>query len=282
MPKRPKQGQLPSGENDDSSVESVRFDTSKPQFRVPEEASSKVLLDDRFASVLTDERFQLQVQDKYGRKTKHKKSVKEELSAFYAVEGQDQDNELDKSRKTKPRSKKTGAAADNKPKIDEPDIQAVSASRIAYLTAHSRGQIDASSSSSEGEDSGDSDSDSDDDASGNDVDAPEENAGVFDRSARDADVELTEDPTRYLAVTNMDWTNVRALDIFALISSFVATGALRKVRVFVSDFGQEKMSSLERFGPTGLWKCDSKRYDGDESNASLGCWYETRAYRNRL
>ena len=68
-----------------------RFDSSKPQFRQHKEKASKVVLDERFASVLTDPRFKLQFKDKYGRK--EKKSAKDELSAFYVVEDDDGEKE---------------------------------------------------------------------------------------------------------------------------------------------------------------------------------------------
>lgn len=258
---------------DDSSVESGRFDTSGLQFRKPTKASSKVVLDERFASVLTDERFQLQIQDKYGRKTKkkNKEQRKEELSAFYTVEDGEDGRNGDRmgTEKKLADSSRSSNKKDNKSSDDESEVdQPGSASRIAYLTALSRGQVDLSSSSSDEDDSSDSDSSSSDDDSENEQTGLEQSGGVLDSSKLEEEVEITEEPTRYLAVTNMDWTNVRALDVFALLSSFTATGALQRVRVFVSDFGQEKLSNLERFGPGGVWKKKPKRRAADDEEES--------------
>ncbi|GKY96106.1 hypothetical protein MPSEU_000570900 [Mayamaea pseudoterrestris] len=277
MAQRPNTTKPPSSNDnneDSSSVDSKRFDTSGPQFRAPAKASSKVVLDERFASVLTDDRFQLQVQDKYGRKANKKNnSAKEELSAFYTVVDQDNLDNL-RDRKTQTVKKYSRNQNEDDASTDDDDKPG-SASRIAYLKALSRGQLDVSSSSSDDDSSGDSDSSSsDDDGSNGGSDQIEADAGgVFDRSNDDEqEIEITEESTRYLAVTNMDWTSVRALDIYALLSSFCPAGSVRQVSVFVSDFGQEKLADLERFGPSGVWKNSTSA--ASEENENEGAGYE--------
>jgi hypothetical protein len=59
-------------------------------------------------------------------------------------------------------------------------------------------------------------------------------------------------------VLNLDWSHVRAVDVFALLSSFVPPGTLQRVRVFVSDFGKQKLADEERLGPSGIWKEEGK------------------------
>jgi hypothetical protein len=235
-----------------------RFDASKPQFRQHKEKASKVVLDDRFASVLTDPRFKLQLKDKYGRK--EKKSTKDELSAFYVVEDNDErkeesakreqqksngDDDDDSSSSSSSSSTKEG---DSAKEIENP------ASRIAFLTALSRGQIDVSSSEDDAEDEEDGDSDSDSNVSG---DASEDrlygSAGILDPENQE-EVEITHEESSVLAVMNLDWTHVRAIDVFAIVSSFTPTGAVKRVRVYPSDFGMQRIAEEDQFGPRDLWK----------------------------
>jgi hypothetical protein len=254
-----------------------RFDSSKPQFRRPKEETSKVVLDERFSSVLTDSRFQLDVQDKYGRKKK-KKEVKDELSAFYTIEEDDnndkegkQDDDADKEEHqsaSDDESDDESAQSGQGEEQDDDDPR----SRIAYLTALSRGELDVESSSDE-EDGDDQSSDSDDDdgESDGEEDPVHGRAGVLDPSTREEEVVLTEDESPYLAVMSMDWSHVRAVDIFAIVSSFTPTGSVKKVQVYPSNFGMEQLSKEEKLGPTGLWKkqkSNSTEDDGSNDDSS--------------
>ena len=265
---------------DEQAVQDERFSAAltRPQFQKPKKEESKVRLDDRFKSVLTDPRFSIQEKDKYGRKTgKSKKNRKQtaraELEEFYAVED---DNEDDKGsanvdedssddsdnnnnnnnnkanrHETKARSKDGLVGQDNtndEESDDSDDEPTDPASRIAYLTALSRGDLDFTSSSSEGDDSESSDEDSDSEVEG-------ETAGVLDPSKKeDEEVSVTEVPSPYMAVMNMDWKHVRAVDLFAILMSFTPPGSIKKVQVYPSDFGLERMKEEAVRGPTGIWK----------------------------
>lgn len=146
--------------------------------------------------------------------------------------------------------------------------------RIAYLTALSRGEIDASSSSSDESSSDDEDgASSDEDSQSDDAtdeDSVEGRAGVLDPSTKEAEedeVEITHEASPYLAVCNMDWVQVRAVDLFAILSSFCPPGSVKRVRVYPSDFGMERMKKEESMGPAGIWKKqkDSKK-KGEEDD----------------
>lgn len=263
-----------------------RFDSSKPHFRKPSSKSSKVVLDERFSSVLTDSRFQLDVKDKYGRKSKKtskKQKAKEDLGAFYTIAEDDDD---EKNGAAKPEWKhddrfaeaKDAKAGGNKPKKEAKSVLNAQASedpasRIAYLTALSRGELDVSSSSSS-EDSSDSDGNSSD--SDSDEDLMYGAAGVLDPTTHESP-ELTTESSPYLAVMDMDWENVRAVDIFSILSSFAPPGAVRRVAVYPSDFGMEQMSKDEMYGPTNIWKKEKNKsakasqlvkYESDDESSS--------------
>ena len=91
MAKKNKSNKRRSKKEDDADEQmEERFQAAetRPQFRSSSKSTShqnKVVLDPRFASVLTDSRFQLEGKDKYGRKQK-RQAAKEELSAFYTIQ----------------------------------------------------------------------------------------------------------------------------------------------------------------------------------------------------
>lgn len=69
----------------------------------------------------------------------------------------------------------------------------------------------------------------------------------------DRDAERTEESTRRLALCNMDWDRVGAEDIFLALSSFCpATGSLKQVDIFLSEFGAERLAEEETLGPKEL------------------------------
>ena len=281
---RPGQGGKNKGSRDNK--EDDRFDTSKPQFRKPKAKDTKIELDDRFKTVLTDPRFQLQTLDKYGRKLSNDvKRNKEKLGEFYSVKGGkdgdttqrskhiderftvDDDNPDQSFEKSSESSKPINPEqVDNKAKVDP-------VSRIAYLTALSRGEVEMSSSDDDDddddvlkEDDNDDDSDDDDDDA---IGIGQEQPGVLDPSyIEDITnvVDFTTNASPYLAVMNADWTHFRAVDIFAIISSFVPAGAVLRVTVYPSNFGLERLKKEELFGPVDVWKSDKRSSHDDDEN----------------
>lgn len=69
----------------------------------------------------------------------------------------------------------------------------------------------------------------------------------------DIEVEETKpeegDPTKSFAVVNMDWDNLRAVDLFATFQSFVKPGQLLLVLIYPSEFGKEQMDKEDMEGP---------------------------------
>ena len=112
------------------------------------------------------------------------------------------------------------------------------------------------SSSSESEE--DNSQSSDDDGESDDEDKEEDpvygSAGILDPNYKQDDVEISYDDSPFLVATNLDWESVRAVDIFSILSSFVPPGSLKRVQVFQSDFGMERMEKDRLEGPSGLWK----------------------------
>jgi hypothetical protein len=237
---------------------------NRPQFARVKEKSNKVVLDDRFASVLTDPRFHLQEKDKYGRKKKKKNAIDatNELEAFYTVEREEKEEYNDSDE-----NEAATVYTENQKETEEnsDDEAGDPASRIAYLTALSRGEVDVSSSSDDdaaSEDESDLDSDSDEDpVSGK--------AGILDPSNKEEDeVSITEIASPFMAVMNMDWSHVRAVDLFAILSSFTPPGSVKKVQVYPSDFGMKQMAKELTEGPVDIWKREKSQSDDDDDETS--------------
>eukprot|EP00980_Cylindrotheca_fusiformis_P003265 scaffold738_cov124-Cylindrotheca_fusiformis.AAC.4 len=279
-----KQGKNRKQKKDDGAVVGeTRFAAAEthPQFRPLKQKESKVVLDERFSSVLTDPRFQLEGRDKYGRKGKKKQSNKEELSSFYMVEEkEEEDSTVDhhtgsgsssdtgSERSSDDDSGKSASRRDEQDSRSDADDNEDPASRIAYLTALSRGEIDASSSSEESNASDSSDEDDDEEGE----DPVYGNAGVLDPSSKDEEVEISYDSSPYLVVQNMDWEHIRAVDLFSLISSFTSPGAVKRVQVFQSDFGRERMEKDKINGPSNIWKTRKQKNEksADAINSDSG------------
>ena len=76
--------------------------------------------------------------------------------------------------------------------------------------------------------------------------------------------EVLADPTERIAAVNLDWDNLRAVDLFSVFNSFLQSspgagsseqggrlGRLVNVRIYPSDFGKGRMEQEEREGPGG-------------------------------
>lgn len=110
--------------------------------------------------------------------------------------------------------------------------------------------------SSEGSSSEDSSSDEDEETEDEDDAEEEEIFGLLDQT-RDAEglgesgIPKGEVSNR-LAVVNLDWDNIRAVDLMAVFSSFLSQGSggrIRKVSIYPSEFGRERMEREEMEGP---------------------------------
>eukprot|EP01082_Thalassiosira_pseudonana_P014061 g12308.t1 g12308 contig6:1665251-1667103(-) len=207
--------------------------------------------DSRFSEALTNqEKFGcVPLMDKYGRKQKQKKS--------------------------KSKSKQDGSD-----KLEGGKVAAIK--KLANLKRSQRSSSDDDSDKESDSDDENNKEDNDSDDSSTSVDVYGK-AGVFDPSynqlpggtneadASDDDLELTDDPTPYLCILNLDWSNIRAVDVYAMLHSFCPPGTLKKVEIYPSDFGREQMAKERKEGPSGLWKKAKKNKTestGDESDSA--------------
>lgn len=170
--------------------------------------------------MLRDEEFSTRAKvDRYGRKLS-KDAGKRELEKFYRIGDENVEGE-------------DGEADDAD---DDEEIE------LELRRANARDAEIASSSSSSGESFSDED-DSDD--------LLEEEVFKFpDEQGEAGEGVPMGEPSRRLAVVNLDWDNIRAVDLMAVFSSFTpGNGRISKISIYPSEFGKERMAREEMEGP---------------------------------
>ncbi|CAL1676964.1 unnamed protein product [Lasius platythorax] len=110
----------------------------------------------------------------------------------------------------------------------------------------------------------------------------EHNWGELDKEA-----ETTDEITHRLAICNMDWDRIRAVDLMILLNSFLPSGGLiHSVIIYPSEFGQQRMKEEEISGPIELRSKDVNSEDEISDDNEEGATYHMEKLRqyqlNRL
>lgn len=232
---------------------------SNPLFKKTSVEKNKVVLDDRFKGVLTDEKFRILPGgdiDSKGRKVKSKSKEKQalkELESFYTIDPSsvpDEENEEAEEQEQGPSTKKAKKTEKTtKQPVNDED-------RLDYLNKLARGEIDDDSEDSDEEDEGaDSSMDEDDE----DLDEDDEEIEGDFKSPLDipGDEEEVEcgDATTRLSILNCDWENIKSDDLLMILQSFCPPGKkVKSVTIYPSDYGKERMEEEAKYGPQGIWK----------------------------
>lgn len=238
---------------------------SAPIFKKIQKDDNKITVDERFRTVLTDDRFRAVPGDIdiYGRKTKKgaKSAAEKELKSFYQIDdgvALEEDHPAEKkyngTEKAASRRNSVRAKAADEAKVEDPE------SRLDYLNRLARGDVsDTSSDDEQSEEEGkldDVDSDDSDD-DGVIVEGSRGNEkGPLDLSSDEEDEENGEEAhaTCRLALMNCDWDSLKAEDLMSVLQSFCPTGkTVDMVTVYPSDFGKEKMANEAIHGPPKIW-----------------------------
>lgn len=183
--------------------------------------------------MLRDEEFSSRAKvDRYGRKLS-KDAGKRELEKFYRIGDENIEagaNDVD----------------------DDEEVE------MELRSANAR---DAEITSSSSEESSSDEDDSED--------LQEEESFKFpDEQGEDGEGILMGEPSSRLAVVNLDWDNIRAVDLMAVFSSFTpGNGRILKISVYPSEFGKERMVREEMEGPPkeifAQRKPETKEEDGE-------------------
>ncbi|XP_038884339.1 pre-rRNA-processing protein esf1 [Benincasa hispida] len=85
--------------------------------------------------------------------------------------------------------------------------------------------------------------------------------------------------THRLAVVNLDWRHVKAVDLYVVLSSFLPKGGqILSVAVYPSEFGLQRMKEEELHGPVGLFDDEQEKNDEDDDDGEEMDNEKLRAY----
>ncbi|XP_037808416.1 pre-rRNA-processing protein esf1 [Lucilia sericata] len=239
---------------------------SDPRFKSLPKQQRKVKIDKRFQGMFTNDKFKVKYTvDKYGRRVN--KSNAEDLKKYYELDSsaEESEEEVEKTEKESEEDNSNAGSSDEEEELEEREKE-----EKAITQQHSDAdENDALESDGEdvpktlrerlldpnidyarGEGRLVTDSSSDDESS-EDEDPEMYIDHVWGELANDA--ESTEESTRRLAVCNMDWDRVRAVDLMVLFSSFLPPGgSVLSVKIYPSEFGKERLKEEELHGPPEL------------------------------
>ncbi|KAF3790993.1 Pre-rRNA-processing protein [Nymphaea thermarum] len=106
---------------------------------------------------------------------------------------------------------------------------------------------------------------SDDDVSDDMEDEPEVKTSIL----RIEQVIMVEEATRRIAMVNMDWDQIKAVDLYVLMSSFLPeSGQLVSVAIYPSEFGLKSMEEEAVHGPSGIFASDDDE-DSEGNGAEI-------------
>jgi len=249
-----------------------------PKFVSSNKDKSKLKVDKRFERMFTDAEFTQTAAkvDRYGRKlSKEERESGHHLKELYNVkesDGEEEENDVEEEEEEQEQEKKKLASkSKSKKSVSSPKRArskgpevAAGMSRAEYLAKLARGEI-------EGEDSESSEEDSDLESS-----EDEDNELDAENAKQDEEEEIpVGDATRRVAIQGLDWTRLKARDIYAVLQSFLPIGgSVDKVTVYLSICGEERLKEEEMYGPVVdgytpfSGKKDAKKKDTEAEDAS--------------
>merc|ERR1712168_507629 len=99
----------------------------------------------------------------------------------------------------------------------------------------------------------------------------------------DHDAETGQETSRRLALCNMDWDRIKAVDVLVLCNSFAPKeGTIESVTILPSEFGKERMKEEDFSGPSELRKStspDDENDDDDDPDAAAVQQRKLRQYQ---
>lgn len=264
-------GSKKKSKNNNEMIDDPRFASvhTDPRFQRVPKRESKVTIDSRFNRMFTDKNFSTSSApvDKRGRPKRQK--TDSSLRHYYRIEEEDT---KDAKKKRKDEVLSSEEEEDSKKRKRKEEVL----------------------SSEEEEESGsdeleDLETESDDDAGGSEE---EETSSSSSSDEEEEDMEnvevenvpVIEEGTRRIAVVNMDWRHVRAVDLFVVLRSFLPKGGqILSVSVYPSEFGLQRMKEEEVRGPVGLFDDENEKSDEDDDDNDEIDYDKLRAYeKSRL
>ncbi|OWZ81169.1 hypothetical protein C365_00136 [Cryptococcus neoformans Bt85] len=261
----------------DPRFASVKTD---PRFRRPKQKNLKIEIDERFRDVLESEEFGGKSKggakvDKRGRPVtlSHKA---DQLKRFYRLKSPEaaeggEEGFVDYARGEGAlySSGSEDESEEDESEVEEEELEVGGKKRVRLPTMS------------------ESESESDDDHLDIDLSENEEISAFppeTDEMPSDNESETEPvDPTKRIAVVNLDWDNMQAADLYAVFNSFLtrpatkgemkapsALGKLLRVKIYTSEFGKERMAKEEQEGPGGgIFIGSKKKRDNKKERISI-------------
>ncbi|XP_068657127.1 pre-rRNA-processing protein esf1 [Aristolochia californica] len=225
-----------------------------PRFQRMTKQKVKVAIDDRFNRIFTNKNFSSSSAplDKRGKPRKNK--AENPLLRYYYTEEGEKTEEDKKVELQKGSTRSSSDESSSGP--DSNDSEAPVSDEFDAL------ESETSSSTS-------SDEDEDDEGLYLEEDLPSEKE----------DIPVIEQETHRLALVNMDWSHVKAVDLYVLLSSFLPKGGqLLSVAVYPSEFGLQRMEYEAKHGPADLFDGEENSDDDDTEvdNEKLRAYEKSR------
>ncbi|KAF5837684.1 hypothetical protein DUNSADRAFT_4049 [Dunaliella salina] len=264
----------------DPRFEAVKSD---PRFAAPpkKKHASEALKDERFKGLLDDPDFNTDAAtkrpvDKRGRRVPEAKQHDEKSKSSAPSKRPKQSQVLAEAAAPQPLKGKDGK---HKASVKNLDTAAADAKVAAARWARARG-LTAVPSSSDGSDSDSEDKEEEEEerpsrSSGSESDASATSAELSEDSADEPlteDEEINEqDLIDELALVDLDWDVVRAVDILAALNSFkTKNGAVHRVTVYPSDYGLQRMADEAANGPKALAPPPKRKKSHVDGTAEAG------------
>lgn len=266
-------GSKKKSKNNNEMIDDPRFASvhTDPRFQRVPKRESKVTIDSRFNRMFTDKNFSTSSApvDKRGRPKRQK--TDSSLRHYYRIEEEDT---KDAKKKRKDEVLSSEEEEDSKKRKRKEEV----------LSSEEEEESESGSEELE-----DLETESDDDAGGSEE---EETSSSSSSDEEEEDMEnvevenvpVIEEGTRRLAVVNMDWRHVRAVDLFVVLRSFLPKGGqILSVSVYPSEFGLQRMKEEEVRGPVGLFDDENEKSDEDDDDNDEIDYDKLRAYeKSRL
>jgi hypothetical protein len=270
----------------DGIIQDPRFARlhNDPRFQRQPKKERKTVVDQRFSAMFKDNSFKDKVAvDKYGRRLpKQKKGKDAELERLYSVAESEAAPAAAARKKPGPKRKvatadprfqmSAASSEDEDPEEEEEEeFDEEEGGDVGGEEEHEEDRADADEDEGEGETESEGGSTESEDIEDDDDEQEKDSALVQWLEKQHDQVPRVSDATRRLAVCNCNWDQMRAVDILAVVGSFLPPGGrIRSVSVYPSDFGEKQMAAEATVGPSFLQRKVRRGGGGEDEDEDEG------------
>ncbi|KAK9990114.1 hypothetical protein SO802_025099 [Lithocarpus litseifolius] len=226
---------------------------SDPRFQNFPRHKSKVAIDSRFDRMFKDKSFASSSAPLDKRGKRKQRNQESHLRHYYKIEEEEKEKEEEK--------KEISSSSDEEEEEeDDDDEKVVEDSRFGKLES----ETDSEESEPENGELEESTTDTDD--------TDEDDEAVYEEEAEEdplmqENIPEIEKETHRLAVVNMDWKYVKAVDLYVVLSSFLPKGGqILSVAVYPSEFGLQRMKEEAVRGPLGFFKDENEKNEDQDDD----------------